>query len=219
MIIYDDIWLYIWLYMIIYDYIWLYMIIYDYILLYILLIDYIYIILLYIILYYIILYHIILYHIILHYITLYYIILHYIILHYIILHYSILSYIILYYITYLQNQVATKIKHQWKLQEILLPWKNDGVCRFLAETKSKFVVTIEAFVSQRITFERLYFVGFSMPRTPKWVFIKFFLQEIPMKFRQKYRLKFLTVARFFKVDSDVFHGDFMNFHTLGSDRN
>ena len=185
--------------MIIYDYIWLYIIIY--------IINWLY-------LYYIIVYYIILYHIILHYITLYYIISYYIISYYIIVYY-----LILYYITYLQNQVATKIKHQWKLQEILLPWKNDGVCRFLAETKSKFVVTIEAFVSQRITFERLYFVGFSMPRTPKWVFIKFFLQEIPMKFRQKYRLKFLTVARFFKVDSDVFHGDFMNFHTLGSDRN
>ena len=205
----DDIWLYIWymiIYMIIYDYIWLYIIIY--------IINWLY--LYYIIVYYIILYHIhhIILHIILHYITLYYIISYYIISYYIIVYY-----LILYYITYLQNQVATKIKHQWKLQEILLPWKNDGVCRFLAETKSKFVVTIEAFVSQRITFERLYFVGFSMPRTPKWVFIKFFLQEIPMKFRQKYRLKFLTVARFFKVDSDVFHGDFMNFHTLGSDRN
>ena len=171
-----------------------------------------YIILYYIILYYIIIYHIISYYIILHYITLYHIILYYSILYYIMLYY-----IILYYIPAKPsgNKNQAPMKVAWNSASV----KNDGVCRFLAETKSKFVVTVEAFVWHRITFERLYFVGFSMPRTPKWVFTKFFLQEIPMKFRQKYRLKFLIVARFFKVDSDVFQGDFMNFHTLGSDRN
>ena len=40
MIIYDDTWLYMWIYVIISDYIWLYAIIYDYIWLYMIIYDY-----------------------------------------------------------------------------------------------------------------------------------------------------------------------------------